>query len=51
MSYNWEVNVRKVDPYTPGEQPSDKNIIKLNTNENPYGPSPEEIKSVNSFFR
>ncbi|SEP92809.1 histidinol-phosphate aminotransferase [Lachnospiraceae bacterium NE2001] len=45
MSYNWEVNVRKVDPYTPGEQPSDKNIIKLNTNENPYGPS-EEIKSV-----
>ena len=45
MAYSWEKNVRTVDPYTPGEQPSDKNIIKLNTNENPYGPS-EVIKSV-----
>ena len=45
MAYSWEKNVRTVDPYTPGEQPSDKNIIKLNTNENPYGPS-DVIKSV-----
>lgn len=36
----WEKNVRKVIPYTPGEQPSRPDIIKLNTNENPYPPAP-----------
>ncbi len=36
----WEENVRKVIPYTPGEQPDFADMIKLNTNENPYPPAP-----------
>lgn len=36
----WENNIRKVVPYTPGEQPNEPDMIKLNTNENPYPPAP-----------
>ena len=37
---NWEQYVRRVVPYTPGEQPNRPGMIKLNTNENPYPPAP-----------
>ena len=46
---NWESNIRKVVPYTPGEQPKRKDIIKLNTNENPYPPAPGVFEALKSF--
>ena len=46
----WEKNIRKVEPYVPGEQPKDKDIIKLNTNENPYPPAPH-VKEVLESIR
>ncbi|MCI8947732.1 MAG: histidinol-phosphate transaminase [Lachnospiraceae bacterium] len=43
---SWEANIRKADPYTPGEQPGIDGIIKLNTNENPYPPPPQVLAAI-----
>lgn len=50
MNYTtWEQRVRKVEPYTPGEQPKTDNVIKLNTNENPFPPSPMVEKVIKEY--
>ena len=46
---NWEKYIRKVEPYVPGEQPKDVNVVKLNTNENPYPPTPKALEAVAAF--
>lgn len=45
----WENKVRKVVPYTPGEQPNEPDMIKLNTNENPYPPSPRVLEALHAI--
>lgn len=43
----WQDNLKRVTPYVPGEQPQDvENLIKLNTNENPYPPAPGVIRAL-----
>ena len=46
MSRFWSPILREIQPYTPGEQPREENLIKLNTNENPYPPSPRVVEAV-----
>lgn len=45
----WEKNIRRVEPYVPGEQPKVDNVIKLNTNENPYPPAPKAYEAAKAF--
>lgn len=49
MEKLWTENLRKIDPYVPGEQSRDKDIIKLNANENPYPPSPKAVEVIKNF--
>jgi len=42
-------SVQKLEAYTPGEQPKAKDVVKLNTNENPYPPSPKCAKALSRF--
>ncbi len=46
MSRFWSPIVHQLSPYVPGEQPKLDNLVKLNTNENPYGPSPLVIEAI-----
>lgn len=46
---NWENYVQKVVPYVAGEQPKDQNVIKLNTNENPYSPAQGVAEVIRNF--
>ena len=49
MSKFWSEAITTLQPYVPGEQPKNSQIIKLNTNENPYPPSPEVVEALNQF--
>ena len=46
---NWEEYVRTVEPYVPGEHPDKPDMIKLNTNENPYPPAPGVVEALKNF--
>ncbi|OTG62929.1 histidinol-phosphate transaminase [Acinetobacter silvestris] len=46
----WSPEVRELKPYVPGEQPKIQNLLKLNTNENPYPPSPKVVEAVQAIL-
>ena len=48
MSRFWSPVVHTLSPYVPGEQPKQDGIVKLNTNENPYPPSPRVLAAIAS---
>ena len=49
MNRYWSKPIEALDPYTPGEQPQDQQYIKLNTNENPYPPSPTIANVIRDY--
>ena len=46
MSQYWSPLVHDLEPYVPGEQPKMADLVKLNTNENPFGPSPKVLEAI-----
>lgn len=49
MENLWTENLRDIEPYVPGEQSKDSDIVKLNANENPYPPSPKVAEAIRGF--
>lgn len=49
MEKLWKKNLRDIEPYVPGEQSKEQNIVKINANENPYPPSPKVIEAIRNF--
>lgn len=49
MNELWRKNIRDIEPYVPGEQSKEKDIVKINANENPYPPSPMVQRAINEF--
>ena len=49
MNDLWKNNLRDIEPYVPGEQSKEKDIVKLNANENPYPPSPKAVEAIKNF--
>jgi histidinol-phosphate aminotransferase len=49
MSKFWSDAIRRLVPYVPGEQPKEQQVVKLNTNENPYPPSPRVMEALQGF--
>lgn len=50
MSTLWSDHIAGLTPYVPGEQARIPNLLKLNTNENPYGPSPRAIEAMKAVL-
>lgn len=50
MSIYWSEKARLLQPYTPGEQPKFTNLVKLNTNENPFEPSPRVMEAMHDVI-
>ena len=46
MKAFWSGIARELSPYVPGEQPRIANLVKLNTNESPFGPSPLALEAM-----
>jgi hypothetical protein len=46
MNPFWSQMARELSPYVPGEQPRIANLVKLNTNESPFGPSPLALEAM-----